>query len=320
MANGGRARFHPVWRHGQQRECQGARDGKSNWCSHVHPLPGESHAWTTLARAAHARFVRFPVKTQVSYGDNDQVWLHCPGGSLPRRPVSAKATAVGRSTAKAEARRAKRGARVSDTMEAIDPAAVRSVLDHVLASQTFVNSGRLSRMLRFVVEHTLDGQSDQLKEYLLGVEVFDRPPEYDPRLDSIVRVEARRLRAKLSEYYETDGAGDALRIRLAKGGYAPTFERVAAPSATAPSTERPFPAGVRTIPLALVVGGVILAAAVAFFFWPTTARVALPSPVVTVAVLPFHVFSGRDDDRRLADPLPPRRTRGHGRGGTLRRG
>ena len=85
-------------------------------------------------------------------------------------------------------------------MEAIDPADVRAALDHVLASQTFVNSGRLSRMLRFVVERTLDGQGDQLKEYLLGVEVFDRPSEYDPRLDSIVRVEARRLRAKLSEY------------------------------------------------------------------------------------------------------------------------
>ena len=80
-------------------------------------------------------------------------------------------------------------------------------------------------MLRFVVERTLDGQGDQLKEYLLGVEVFDRPTEYDPRLDSIVRVEARRLRAKLAEYYEAEGAGDALRFRLTKGGYAPTFER-----------------------------------------------------------------------------------------------
>ncbi len=188
-------------------------------------------------------------------------------------------------------------------MPKIEPADVRAALDQVLASQTFVNSGRLSRMLRFVVERTLDGQGDQLKEYLLGVEVFDRPPEYDPRLDSIVRVEARRLRAKLSEYYETDGAGDALRIRLAKGGYAPTFERVAAPSATAPSIDRPFPAGIRTIPLALVVVGVILAAAVAFYFWPSTARVASPASVVTVAVLPFHVFSGRDDDQRLADRL-----------------
>jgi TolB-like protein len=187
-------------------------------------------------------------------------------------------------------------------MEAIDPAAVRSALDHLLASQTFVNSGRLSRMLRFVVERTLDGQGDQLKEYLLGVEVFDRPPEYDPRLDSIVRVEARRLRAKLAEYYETDGAGDALRIRLAKGGYAPTFERVPPPTGVHP-TDPASPGGVLTVPLGLVVVGVLLVAAAAFFFWPTAAGVATPGPVVTVAVLPFHVFSGRDDDRRLADRL-----------------
>jgi len=184
-------------------------------------------------------------------------------------------------------------------MEGIDPAAVRSALDHVLASQTFVNAGRLSRMLRFVVERTLDGQGDQLKEYLLGVEVFDRPSEYDPRLDSIVRVEARRLRAKLAEYYETDGVGDALRIRLAKGGYAPTFERVPASHASPAPSE---PAGMRAISLELIVAGIVLVAA-AVYFWPTSARVASPGPVVTVAVLPFHVFSGRDDDRRLADRL-----------------
>jgi TolB-like protein len=58
-----------------------------------------------------------------------------------------------------------------------------------------------------------------------------------------------------------------------------------------------------TVPLGLVVVGVLLVAAAAFFFWPTAARVATPGPVVTVAVLPFHVFSGRDDDRRLADRL-----------------
>ena len=187
-------------------------------------------------------------------------------------------------------------------MPTIDPADVRAALEHVLASQSFVNAGRLSRMLRFVVERTLDGQGDQLKEYLLGVEVFDRPSEYDPRLDSIVRVEARRLRAKLAEYYETDGAGDALRIRLAKGGYAPTFERVAAPR---PRRPRPSVRSQRGYGRSTCAGRRrrLLAAAVAFFFWPATARVASPGPVVTVAVLPFHVFSGRDDDRRLADRL-----------------
>jgi adenylate cyclase len=184
-------------------------------------------------------------------------------------------------------------------MPEIDHADVRAALEHVLASQAFVNAGRLSRMLRFVVERTLDGQGDQLKEYLLGVEVFDRPSEYDPRLDSIVRVEARRLRAKLSEYYETDGAGDALRIRLAKGGYAPTFERASASPAPGTAAAR---VGMRTIPWwSIVAIAVLLAATV--YFWPTSARVASPGPVVTIAVLPFHVFSGRDDDRRLADRL-----------------
>jgi TolB-like protein len=185
-------------------------------------------------------------------------------------------------------------------MEAIDPADVRITLDRVLSSQAFVNAGRLSRMLRFVVERTLDGQGGQLKEYLLGVEVFDRPPEYDPRLDSIVRVEARRLRAKLSEYYETEGAGDALRIRLAKGGYAPTFERI--PAQTAVPAPAAWRARILTSRIGLSILGVLLVVA-ALYVWSTSARVQLPQPVVTVAVLPFHVFSGREDDRRLADRL-----------------
>lgn len=187
-------------------------------------------------------------------------------------------------------------------MDAIEPAEVRVVLDHVLASPSFVNAGRLSRMLRFVVERTLAGTGDELKEYLLGVEVFDRPQEYDPRLDSIVRVEARRLRAKLAEYYEAEGAGDALRIRLAKGGYAPTFERVTAP--VHPSHVSAATSGrVLGVPPILWVIGVTLCAAAAYFVWPIPARVASSDPVVTVAVLPFHVFSGREDDRRLADRL-----------------
>jgi TolB-like protein len=185
-------------------------------------------------------------------------------------------------------------------MEPIDPADVRAALDRMLASQAFVNAGRLSRMLRFVVERTLDGQGGQLKEYLLGVEVFDRPSDYDPRMDSIVRVEARRLRAKLAEYYEAEGAGDPLRIRIAKGGYAPTFERIHEQAAVPASPgRRPRMFTSRIGPLILAV----LLAAAAAYIWSTSARVRSPQPVVTVAVLPFHVFSGRADDRRLADRL-----------------
>ena len=123
-----------------------------------------------------------------------------------------------------------------------DADAVRAQLERILASPGFANADRLSRFLRFVVERTLDGEGDQLKEYRLGTEVFDRPSDYDPRLDSIVRVEARRLRSKLAEYYEGPGRADPVVIRVEKGGYAATFEaalRPTTPESTAPPRRRP---------------------------------------------------------------------------------
>ena len=72
--------------------------------------------------------------------------------------------------------------------------AIEAELQKILASKVFARSQRLSRFLRFVSDQSLQGNS--LKEYVLGIEVFDRGSSYDPRLDPIVRVEARRLRAK----------------------------------------------------------------------------------------------------------------------------
>jgi len=69
-------------------------------------------------------------------------------------------------------------------------------LQKILASKPFAQSARMSRFLRFTVERSVSGQPDQLKEYVIGVEVFDRKSSYDPRVDPIVRVEARRLRSK----------------------------------------------------------------------------------------------------------------------------
>jgi len=93
------------------------------------------------------------------------------------------------------------------------------------------------RFLQFVVERTLAGEGQNLKEYLIGVEVFDRRPGYDPRVDPIVRVEARRLRAKLAEYYRTERSDTGVRIELPTGTYAPLFlsaERVQEPPVAAP--------------------------------------------------------------------------------------
>ncbi|MBI1357495.1 MAG: tetratricopeptide repeat protein [Acidobacteria bacterium] len=77
--------------------------------------------------------------------------------------------------------------------------------------------------MRFVVERTLEGEGAALKEYYLGLEVFRRNESYDPRIDPIVRVQARRLRAKLESYYEDEGKGDEILIELPKGAYVPVF-------------------------------------------------------------------------------------------------
>jgi len=101
---------------------------------------------------------------------------------------------------------------------------IRLELERILHSRVFVHSHRIRRFLQFVVEECLDARHHRLKEYLIGMEVFNREESFDPRVDSIVRVEARRLRAKLEEYYDSEGAVSELRIHLRKGSYVPVFE------------------------------------------------------------------------------------------------
>ena len=115
---------------------------------------------------------------------------------------------------------------------AISPSAVRQQLEKILAHQLFFRSERMVRFLRLTVERALAGQSDELKEYLIGVEVFDRKSSYDPRVDPIVRVEARRLRSKLRAYYDGDGSTDPVLIELLSGGYAPRLSLRTAPRET----------------------------------------------------------------------------------------
>ena len=105
------------------------------------------------------------------------------------------------------------------------PESIRKHLGSILSSSVFANSERMSRFLRFVVDTTLGGHTDDLKEYAIGVEVFDRKPSYDPRVDPIVRVEARRLRSKLAAFYEAEGKASEIQIVLPKGCYAPRFTR-----------------------------------------------------------------------------------------------
>jgi TolB-like protein len=116
--------------------------------------------------------------------------------------------------------------------------AVRRAVDQVTASSRFADSQRMARFLRFAVEESLQGNGGRLKEIVIGAEVFDRGADYDPRLDPIVRVEARRLRAKLLAYYENEGKDDELKIEFPKGTYQPVFRTRATEPALAKSPAR----------------------------------------------------------------------------------
>ena len=186
----------------------------------------------------------------------------------------------------------------------VAPDQVRLQLDRVLASDMFASAARLSRFLRYVVERTLAGEGDRLKEYAIGVEVFDRDADYDPRTDSIVRVEAARLRTKLAEYYGGPGAADPVIIQVKKGGYAPDFEeQVVRPAPAVPPGAAPDRATARVRPAAL-----ILAAAVSVVALTVAWRGGLIAPhreasAVSVAVLPFAHYSTSAADELLAARL-----------------
>ena len=92
-----------------------------------------------------------------------------------------------------------------------------------MASRTFRQSKRLVRFLSFIVERALLEQGDQINEYLIGVEVYERPASFDPQIDTIVRTEARRLRSKLHDYYDNEGRDDLILVDVPKGAYAPRF-------------------------------------------------------------------------------------------------
>jgi hypothetical protein len=102
---------------------------------------------------------------------------------------------------------------------------VYAQIERVLQSTLFQRSERLQRFLRFVCDYTVRGESQQLHEYLIGSEVFERGPNYSPQEDGIVRRQAHALRRKLQEYYEKEGANDPIRIDLPVGRYVPAFRR-----------------------------------------------------------------------------------------------
>jgi TolB-like protein len=169
--------------------------------------------------------------------------------------------------------------------------AAREELDRVLSSDCFARSEGLSRLLRFLVERQLEGRGSELKESLIGVDVYGRSPDYDPKLDSTVRSEVARLRARLNKYYSTEGSQDLLVIELPKGSYVPGFRQ----SESIPNVKK-LPAS-RLWVVASLAGFGVLAASIAGW-WLLHRNQPIP-----IAVLPLVNFSKDGAYGYLADGL-----------------
>src|SRR5258708_2253384 len=117
---------------------------------------------------------------------------------------------------------------------------IQSCVDRILQGGTFRNAPSSRRLLKYLVDHSLSGDADQLKEYTIGVDAFHKAGDYDPRLDSTVRIQIGRLRQKLAEYYREEGKDDELVVDLPKGRFSLICEPRSAPvAATGSQDEAP---------------------------------------------------------------------------------
>jgi TolB-like protein len=112
-----------------------------------------------------------------------------------------------------------------DPFRAISTREIQAELNKIFMSGAFTNADRMKRFLKYVVDQSLLGNDGDLSEYGIGLRVYDRDDAFDPRLDSIVRVDAARLRSKLREFYDSEGRSSPIRIEIPKGGYKATFSK-----------------------------------------------------------------------------------------------
>jgi serine/threonine-protein kinase len=189
---------------------------------------------------------------------------------------------------------------------------VRQALAAIVASAGFADAGRLPSFLTYLVERQLAGETDRLKESVLGVEVFQREAGYDPRTDPIVRVEARRLRGRLDDYYASTGKDDLVRILLPKGAYVPTFQLLPPPANVPPPSQvaaaarsfipegSDFPKGRK---LALVIAGLAVVGISLGYCQTSYMRRMRQAPAATVAVLPFANVGNDPENEYFSEGL-----------------
>lgn len=163
---------------------------------------------------------------------------------------------------------------------------VRQQVEKILASPKFANAGRLQGFLRYTTAKALAGEASDIKEYLIAIEVYGRTADYDPKIDSIVRVEAGRLRTRLHDYYAVAGRLDPVVIDYPKGTYAPLFHLRKAPEIEAIDTPTQTPVVTQARPAIrwfMVAAAVLLVLGAAGYYWkvPATSQ-------PTISVVPFN--------------------------------
>lgn len=178
-------------------------------------------------------------------------------------------------------------------------------VEKVVNSDLLKGSESLCRLLRFLADHALDSPGTPIKEYQIATEVFGRSTEFDPRLDSTVRVQTGRLRSKLSEYYSGPGAEDRILIELPKGSYSVTInerlepERPTSPISSSPALQPVVVERVTLRPTALIVSVWVLGVATLVL-------------LVALATVLLHPPSSRPQEPALGKASPAFRTFWHG--------
>ncbi len=189
-------------------------------------------------------------------------------------------------------------------------------LERILASPLFSRADRQSRFLRHIVEKFLAGDEESLRETAIGLEVYGRPGTYDPKEDSIVRVEAARLRGRLREYYEDERAADPIRIRIPKGSYVPSFEWTAPPLESPPPTDPAFaPLPLEKPPVSataawsrfprpiLLLSSLAVMMVAAYAWYSQRQSPPRTRPIELIAVMPFTDLSEKKDLSHLSEGL-----------------